>query len=277
MPRPECMIPRINTAAPKPIRQEINGLSPVDPVKGDVRNPQSLVQYTYVLNNPLMYVDPLGEAYQVILRDESTKQVVSGGPFSDERYIAQGYVWLRDAQKAFNQNGMSMQVVYQEGNNSVQVLVFREGRGTHALTVSIDALAKQGKVQALENGRASGVYMQLYNCIVPGKDRTYVNLAQFSNLLDLEAMTYPMGDRETIENLMAYLDNGYAAGQYILTTVESAGAGKWYEGEDTTLTPWIEVLAAVTNADAPTNIANIVYDLENWQWTWGMWLKPLEM
>ncbi len=32
----------------------------VDPVKGNVRNPQSLVQYTYVLNNPLMYVDPLG-------------------------------------------------------------------------------------------------------------------------------------------------------------------------------------------------------------------------
>jgi len=31
----------------------------VDPVKGDVRNPQSLVQYTYVLNNPLMYVEPL--------------------------------------------------------------------------------------------------------------------------------------------------------------------------------------------------------------------------
>ena len=32
----------------------------VDPVKGTVRNPQSLVQYTYMLNNPLMYVDPLG-------------------------------------------------------------------------------------------------------------------------------------------------------------------------------------------------------------------------
>ena len=36
----------------------------VDPVKGNVRNPQSLVQYTYVLNNPLMYVDPLGELAQ---------------------------------------------------------------------------------------------------------------------------------------------------------------------------------------------------------------------
>ena len=28
-------------------------------------------------------------------------------------------------------------------------------------------------------------------------------------------------------------------------------------------------MAAITNADAPTNVANIVYDLENWQWTWG--------
>ncbi len=37
----------------------------VDPVKGNVRNPQSLVQYTYVLNNPLMYVDPLGQYYIV--------------------------------------------------------------------------------------------------------------------------------------------------------------------------------------------------------------------
>ncbi|MBQ3510603.1 MAG: hypothetical protein IJA90_11385 [Peptococcaceae bacterium] len=35
----------------------------VDPVKGDVRNPQTMVQYTYVINNPLMYVDPLGEYY----------------------------------------------------------------------------------------------------------------------------------------------------------------------------------------------------------------------
>ena len=26
----------------------------VDPVKGDIRNPQSMVQYTYVLNNPLI-------------------------------------------------------------------------------------------------------------------------------------------------------------------------------------------------------------------------------
>ena len=33
----------------------------VDPVKGNVRNPQSMVQYTYVLNNPLYYIDPLGE------------------------------------------------------------------------------------------------------------------------------------------------------------------------------------------------------------------------
>ena len=38
----------------------------VDPVKGDVRNPQTMVQYTYVLNNPLMYVDPLGLASKLL-------------------------------------------------------------------------------------------------------------------------------------------------------------------------------------------------------------------
>ena len=32
----------------------------VDPVKGDTRNPQSMVHYTYTINDSLMYVDPLG-------------------------------------------------------------------------------------------------------------------------------------------------------------------------------------------------------------------------
>ena len=33
----------------------------VDPVKGDTHNPQSMVQYIYTLNDPMMYVDPLGK------------------------------------------------------------------------------------------------------------------------------------------------------------------------------------------------------------------------
>jgi RHS repeat-associated protein len=32
----------------------------VDAVKGSLANPATMVQYTYVLNNPLLYVDPLG-------------------------------------------------------------------------------------------------------------------------------------------------------------------------------------------------------------------------
>ena len=41
-----------------------------------------------------MYVDPLGQSYQIVLRDKNTKQIVSGGLVGDERYIGQGYVWL---------------------------------------------------------------------------------------------------------------------------------------------------------------------------------------
>ena len=57
----------------------------VDPVKGNVRNPQSLVQYTYVLNNPLMYVDPLGEYYI-----EATYNNVKGT--MQYRIVEKGYV-----------------------------------------------------------------------------------------------------------------------------------------------------------------------------------------
>ena len=34
----------------------------VDPVKGSIVNPMTMVQYTYVLDNPIKYVDPLGLA-----------------------------------------------------------------------------------------------------------------------------------------------------------------------------------------------------------------------
>jgi RHS repeat-associated protein len=34
----------------------------VDPVRGTVTNPQTIVQYTYCLNNPLVFIDPLGFA-----------------------------------------------------------------------------------------------------------------------------------------------------------------------------------------------------------------------
>jgi hypothetical protein len=42
----------------------------VDPVKGSVVNPQSLTQYTYVLNNPLIYIDPLGLRGELVLDGE---------------------------------------------------------------------------------------------------------------------------------------------------------------------------------------------------------------
>ncbi len=50
----------------------------VDPVKGNVRNPQSLVQYTYVLNNPLMYVDPLGRFTVTLGVDFSAAFAIGG-------------------------------------------------------------------------------------------------------------------------------------------------------------------------------------------------------
>ena len=39
---------------------ELKQFDSVDPVKGNITNPMSMVQYLYVLDNPLRYVDPMG-------------------------------------------------------------------------------------------------------------------------------------------------------------------------------------------------------------------------
>ena len=78
----------------------------VDPVKGNVRNPQSLVQYTYVLNNPLMYVDPLGMFAQGdILELGSGKGIFTSKQEKEDvvwlklRLISDGYLDIDDAAK----------------------------------------------------------------------------------------------------------------------------------------------------------------------------------
>ena len=43
----------------------------VDPIKGDIRNPMTLVQYLYVKGNPIMFIDVLGEDTSSISADIS--------------------------------------------------------------------------------------------------------------------------------------------------------------------------------------------------------------
>lgn len=62
----------------------------VDPVKGNVRNPQSMVQYTYVLNNPLLYVDPLGEFAQNYFHDQVVRDIMN--KYKDTRKTLQSEV-----------------------------------------------------------------------------------------------------------------------------------------------------------------------------------------
>ena len=52
----------------------------VDPVRGNIFNPQLMVQYTFVLNNPLRWVDPLGLSPHYVCLEEFVNQ--AGGSFS---------------------------------------------------------------------------------------------------------------------------------------------------------------------------------------------------
>jgi uncharacterized protein RhaS with RHS repeats len=44
----------------------------VDPAGGDPKNPQSWNRYTYVLGNPLKYVDPFGEVFSFASEEAET-------------------------------------------------------------------------------------------------------------------------------------------------------------------------------------------------------------
>ncbi|MBR5317700.1 MAG: RHS repeat-associated core domain-containing protein, partial [Lachnospiraceae bacterium] len=74
----------------------------VDPVKGDARNPQTMVQYTYVINNPLMYVDPLGLFAQGdILELGSGTSIFDGQTETDVawlqlRLLSKGYLTINN-------------------------------------------------------------------------------------------------------------------------------------------------------------------------------------
>ena len=67
----------------------------VDPVMGDIRNPQSLVQYTYCLNNPIKYVDPTGlwsEYWHVNLTEKAMNELKGTLRDSTGRIISSGIV-----------------------------------------------------------------------------------------------------------------------------------------------------------------------------------------
>ncbi len=96
------MIQQINTAVPKNLANKLGDkrFMAVDPVKGNVRNPQSMVQYTYVLNNPLLYVDPLGELAQNYFHDQVVRDIIANysstnGNLVSERRVYKDTKWVK--------------------------------------------------------------------------------------------------------------------------------------------------------------------------------------
>ena len=67
----------------------------VDPIKGNIANPQLMVPYTFVLNNPLRFIDPLGLSPTVCI-EETAK--------------AAGGTWNADTQMATSSCGESRRI-----------------------------------------------------------------------------------------------------------------------------------------------------------------------
>jgi RHS repeat-associated protein len=109
----------------------------VDPVEGDVRGPQTMVQYTYCLDNPIIFVDPFGKA---ALPPSITNPANIKDGFFDPNYfvVVDGrlYVGLQDGffsvykDPALGDNKASL-----EHNADLTSMIFSIGSGTNMLKI----------------------------------------------------------------------------------------------------------------------------------------------
>jgi murein DD-endopeptidase MepM/ murein hydrolase activator NlpD len=119
----------------------------VDPVKGDVRDPQTMVQHSYCLNNPIIFVDPFGKAVlpgQIAvwnIKDEHAAYdyLFDSGYFvvvNSRRYVAlrEGYY---DIYKNVSGAGKATLTV---GNDEVYVTI---GAGDNKIGILFDSYQKQ--------------------------------------------------------------------------------------------------------------------------------------
>ena len=141
----------------------------VDPVMGDIKDPQSLVQYTYCLNNPLKYVDPTG------LR----AIVVDGKPefLSDNTWSHTGRVWIRELARVLNDNSISASIpIY---------------HSTHSVTGTINGRYYEIDLKNLPyniaGGAISGVDVSSYFVVLfcGDQSKTYVHLTQMMAMVGL--------------------------------------------------------------------------------------------
>ncbi len=229
----------------------------VDPVKGNVRNPQSLVQYTYVLNNPLMYVDPLGMVYHLTLMKNGGGQLYQTD-ILDKNIITSGekrYIGVRNFSD-----------IIAAANRKIPNVNFDVNLINHAV-VSLDYTAVSGASNNITlnlnhvgyNTNVRGAYFRYEQC-----GYTYVDLMTMSAKMGMQAYIYSDAEYQAYKDSIYEFYTGLNEKGYMVASATQVALGNYSESDITMLGTIGQIGAGLLGADLPADLRDLVYDLQHW-------------
>ncbi len=229
----------------------------VDPVKGNVRNQQSLVQYTYVLNNPLMYVDPLGMVYHLTLMkngggqlyqtDILDKNIISSG---EKRYI--GVRKFSDIIAAANWKMPNVNFDVNLINNAVVSMDYTAVSGaSNNITLNLNHVGYNTNVR--------GTYFRYEQC-----GYTYVDLMTMSAKMGMQAYIYSDAEYQAYKDSIYEFYTGLNEKGYMVASATQVALGNYSESDITMLGTIGQIGAGLLGADLPADLRDLAYDLQHW-------------
>ena len=147
----------------------------VDWVPGDIRKTQSLTQYVYCHNNPIVFWDPLG--LYVKKGDFSDTVILPNGNkehLNDTTYADMGFVYIREIIDILTLNGKSSKVSYDKATRTVS------GYTTSYLGQVNFSLKNDPMKIVMGNTNKAGNIPLGYFLVLSCSDKTYVELKFFA-------------------------------------------------------------------------------------------------
>ena len=141
-------------------------------IKDYVNDPKQLVQYLYVINNPIIYIDILGERYLLI--DNLPVEV------EDTTWETSGYVQLRELISILNENGIRSSVFYNEKSHSAVGYINHK-----YYSINFNDMSPLGNSNLLGRGYSRNMKQYFASILCTTTSTSYVGLDQLMQLVGL--------------------------------------------------------------------------------------------
>lgn len=231
----------------------------MDPVKGQITDPLSLVPYVYCVDNPLKYVDPLGETYFLYMKD-TNGHVLAKKELKFKKFARDKLVHVREVAELISEvEGYNAQVGYVKDNKAVSFDV-TVGTTEHKMSVNISDMDKEWSWGLGNKVESNGVYFNFFDCFL-GDDKVVVDLDTLGEKLGVrfEIAWEADGWRPVGAGIQGELSVEISPGFSVVLGIEVV----WYidmdiEGNDNLILPDVYIYNGTSVGVAPNEAAKHV-------------------